>query len=428
MQRLAALAVALLAGLALSPMPAAAAGTPCPFNATDPALTALPYQVDVDVGGATEVAKGKYAHPTGAPKAVVMVGHGWTGDVLNTTGYHGLLVRIAKLGAVAVAMDYRGPPMDYKVFSGAEDTAAAARDWTARCGDLPVILWGGSMGGHVSAWTVMGNPGLADYLVADIAPTNIPELLAWITPGLLTASLQKGSTAIPHHQVLAPSPCGGGTGTDDVDDYYYLDPNDPTDDPTGPRHLKACRLALQAPNFLMAAYGYSLADAQAGVPPDAMLARMADTSPALNASAWTGSGLRHAYLVYGSADTLIPVDHGVQFQATLVRQGVPSSLYVAAYRGAPNTACLPSSCKGFAGIAPATHYTTGETLVNRILAQLGTAGGPVVGVATPEDARVKNTLPASAPETGEPAVDGPLGDAYRDAIGPYVLSGYYPDP
>jgi pimeloyl-ACP methyl ester carboxylesterase len=429
MERLPALAAAaavLLASLALPS--ASATGTPCPLNATDPALTTLPYQVTV--GGA--VAKGKYAYPTAAPKAIVLFGHGWTGDVLNKTSYDSLLVRLAKAGAVAVAMDFRGSPADYKVFTGAEDTAAAAEDWLARCGDLPVVLWGASMGGHISAWTVMSHPGLADYLVDDVGPTNIPELMAEIVPGLLSQGAMAGSLAVHHGSGIAPTPCGGGTNfPGDLGDYYSVDPDDPTDDPTGPSHLKACRIALQAPHFLMAAYGYSVYDAEAGTLPDAMLAKMVETSPALNEAAWTGSGLTHAYLVYGSADTLVPPDHGAQLQRVLMTQGIPSDLYVAAYRGAPTTSCLPTSCKAFAGIAPATHYGTAESLVMRLLAQLGTPsldGGSHVGLATPEDSRLKSVLPAAAPATGQPAVDGPVGGTYTDAVGPYRQSGYYPDP
>lgn len=428
MERLPALAAAAVVAVAALALPSASAtgGTPCPFNAADPALTALPYEVTV--GG--EVAKGKYAYPTTAPKALVMFGHGWTGDVLNGTGYHGVLVRLAKAGAVAVAMDYRGSPANYKVYTGGEDTAAAAEDWLARCGDLPVILWGGSMGGHVSAWTVMSHPGLADYLVDDIGPTNIPELLGEIVPGLLTQGAITGSAGVHHGSAIAPAPCGGGTNfPDDLGDYYYLNPDDPTNDPTGPSHLKACRLALRSPHVLMAAYGYGVTQAEAGELPDAMLAKMVETSPALNEAAWTNSGLTHAYLVYGSADTLVPADHGVQLHRTLVSQGIPSDLYIAAYRGAPTTSCLPTSCKGIAGVAAATHYGTAEALVFRILAQLGSLdGGSHAGLATPEDARLKSVLPAAAPATGQPAADGPVGGAYADAAGPYRQSGFYPDP
>lgn len=347
------------------------------------ANVSLPYTVDV--GG--EVATGYYVYPAGTPKAIVAVGHGWLGDA---NGMRGILNNLATRGALAVAMDFRGDIQDYKIYTGAEDTAAAVRDLLAQCGDRTVILWGGSMGGHISSWTAMSNPGLADYLVMDVGPTNMPELLATAVPGFAVAGATGG--LVTHQAAVSPRPCTGVPAFPDTN---------------------GCLLGAEAVPKIQEAY----ADRPATAP--------VDTSPALNATAWAASGLRWAYMVYGAADTIVTPDHGTQMLANLQAQGVAGTYYLATYRGVPSTASFEACAadptptaaecqgKGYAGIAPAGHVRSGDVIVRALLSQgaINDDPGFPVGLASPEhDPIGTNPVPA-LPGTGVPEVDGAADDA-----------------
>lgn len=351
----AALAVLLvaLALAAYAPPAEATSGFQC-FGSPG-AERAAPYEV----GEGEDRATGNYARPRGPPQAIVAVGHGHhaTANSLN-----GSLANLARHGALAVGMEFRGPADDYKLYTGAEDTIAAVEDLRVRCGDLPVILWGLSMGGHISAWAIMQSPHLADYLVMDVGPANIPQFIA------------------------------------------------------------ATLLA-----------GPSVVDAYQGKGPQAIV----DTSPALNTTAWRGSGLERAYLVYGSADTTVTPDQGLQMLANLQAQGVPATYYLVAYRGQPwcDPLTLPQGCTvppEEVGIGPAVHSRSAETLVIQLLE--GPVLGddvPPVGLATPEHDPVPDRLP-TRPTTGVPTVDGLLVETWETVegqmqvldrrMGPYYLT------
>lgn len=356
------------------------------FSATGAAVS-NPYTVDV--GGQT--ATGYYAYPRTEPKAIVAVGHGWGG---TAAGYRSIVNSLASKGALAVAMDFRGPQQDYKLFTGAEDTAAAVRDLAAQCGDRPVILWGVSMGGHISAWTVMTNPGLADYLVMDVGPANMPQLLATLVPGFGAAGAMNG--LMSHSRPVEPAPC----------------PDNPT------FGTDTCTIGATAlPKIL---------DAYSGRPPTALV----DTSAALNATAWAGSGLRWGYLVYASADTVVTPDHGLQMLANMRAQGVPATYYGAVYRGSPQTgpqvACAEDptptleECQGngYLGLAPAGHVRSGDAIVAALLSPgpMNQEEGLPVGLATPDHDPIGSSL-QDAPATGVPEVDAALADVDDEAEG-----------
>lgn len=370
------LAVAALP-LAAVPVAAVPLTTVTCFSPTGAAVS-NPYAVEV--GGQT--ATGYYAYPRTAPKAIVAVGHGWGG---TAAGYRSIVNSLASKGALAVAMDFRGPQQDYKLFTGAEDTAAAVRDLVAQCGDRTVILWGVSMGGHVSAWTVMTNPGLADYLVMDVGPANMPQLLATLVPGFAAAGATNGLAS--HGKPVAPAPCP----------YSEVFASD------------TCTIGATAVPKILEAYS--------GRPATALV----DTSAALNATAWAGSGLRWGYLVYGSADTVVTPDHGLQMLANLRSQGVPATYYGAVYRGSPNAApqlaCAEdptptlAECQGngYLGLAPAGHVRSGDAIVAALLSPgpLNQEGDLPAGLATPEHDPIGSTLP-DAPATGVPQADEAL--------------------
>ncbi|MHB1260753.1 MAG: alpha/beta hydrolase family protein [Thermoplasmatota archaeon] len=345
--------VAALALAACAPSADASSGVQC-FGSAG-AERAAPYEV----GEGDRRATGNYAHPRGPPRAIVAVGHGHhaTANSLN-----GSLANLARHGALAVGMEFRGPTDDYKLYAGAEDTIAAVEDLRARCGDLPVILWGLSMGGHISAWAIMQSPHLADYLVMDVGPANIPQFIA--------ATLLSGPSVV---------------------------------------------------------------DAYEGKGQQALI----DTSPALNTTAWRGSGLEWAYLVYGSADTTVTPDQGLQMLANLQAQGVPATYYLVAYRGEPwcDPLTLPEGCTvppDGIGISPAVHARSAETLVIQLLE--GRVMGddlPPVGLATPEHDPVPDRLPLG-PTTGVAALDDLLVEGWETAdrqlraldrrMGPYYLT------
>ncbi len=132
-------------------------------DADVPSLQAEPFAVILPNG---ERAEGWIAVPLdGAPHALVVLCHAYAGSAEELQGD---LVELAEHGAVAVAMQYRGPVDAFNVKNGAEDTAAATE---FLLGTYPTIettiIYGFSMGGAVAGVTVASMPpGTFDHWIA----------------------------------------------------------------------------------------------------------------------------------------------------------------------------------------------------------------------------------------------------------------------
>jgi pimeloyl-ACP methyl ester carboxylesterase len=352
--------------------------------------TLQPYSVLVEGQEAT----GVYAYPAGTPTALVVIGHGLGG---SANGMAPFVEAAAREGALAVALDYRGFWRAYKVFNGAEDTAAAVNDLVARCGDLPVILWGVSMGGHVSSLAVMQNPGLADYVVLDAAPSNIPQLVA-TTGATVTSHFATQGVLVAHRDSIDPEPCR--VDYDDVRRSMGA-----TADVDNARRTFArqydCDWSFSVGLIILEAYGYF--PRQDAVPPADLAARLVETSPALNRVAWRDSGLRHAYLVHGTADLVVTPDHGTQLLDNLRNQDVPATLTLVAYRGDAD-----GGDGGYAGVSPAWHYSAAQGIVHSLIR--GEADGSMAETAAPED--------EGAPETKAQPPAGPAQTALSHLLPP----------
>lgn len=110
-------------------------------------------------------AAGLLAVPEGEPRTLVVVAHGWGADA----AFHRPdLEALAQAGALAVAMDYRGPRSAFKVSAGVEDTLAATRSLQETYPGLErTLLYGWSMGGEVALLAaIAAPPGTYDYVFA----------------------------------------------------------------------------------------------------------------------------------------------------------------------------------------------------------------------------------------------------------------------
>lgn len=113
-----------------------------------------------------EKAEGWIAVPLdGAPRRLVVLCHAFGGTAEQLQGD---LVELAEHGAVAVAMQFRGPVDSFNVKNGAEDTAAATEFLLAKYPTIEAtIIYGFSMGGAVAGVTVASMPpGTFDYWIA----------------------------------------------------------------------------------------------------------------------------------------------------------------------------------------------------------------------------------------------------------------------
>jgi acetyl esterase/lipase len=147
------LVLALVSALAVAPAAAsepAADGGPC-VDAVD---RAAPYVVEVEGAPAT----GVVAFPAADPEALVVFAHGYGHTSASWVDHARRTAE--QLGAVAVAMDYRGTTTEggvrgWRVREGAADLVAAARDLDGRCGGFEdIVLFGVSMGGNASGLAV----------------------------------------------------------------------------------------------------------------------------------------------------------------------------------------------------------------------------------------------------------------------------------
>ena len=113
--------------------------------------------------------------------SLVVYAHGW-GDTAATNAAYVEDV-VARTGAAAMAMDFRGPQGGWNVHTGAADTLAATR-WFKRKhpGIHTTLLWGWSMGGLVSGIALADAPaGTYDYWLSSFGMAD--DFDAWATLG-----------------------------------------------------------------------------------------------------------------------------------------------------------------------------------------------------------------------------------------------------
>jgi hypothetical protein len=171
-----ALAACVIATAGLTPASASQACT----DAAD-GVAALP-----DLAAVTG-ATGTYALPAEAPTAIAVFMHGY--GHLSDPSWVEHMRRTASHGAIAFGTDYRGHYVDgdgakrgWFVREGAEEAIAYAKYFLAGCGgDLPVYVYGVSMGGNSSGLAVAagatraGGVPLFDYWVAGEPAANVIE-------------------------------------------------------------------------------------------------------------------------------------------------------------------------------------------------------------------------------------------------------------
>jgi pimeloyl-ACP methyl ester carboxylesterase len=131
------------------------------------AVVLWPYAVEV----AGTTATGLVAVPPDSPRTLVVVAHGW-GE--SSASHRDEMKALAEAGALAVAMDYRGPDAAFKVQAGVEDTVAATLDLQTRWPGLErTFAFGWSMGGEVVLLAAMAAPaGTYDYVFSGAGVTD----------------------------------------------------------------------------------------------------------------------------------------------------------------------------------------------------------------------------------------------------------------
>lgn len=115
--------------------------------------------------------------------SLVVYAHGWGDTAASNAAYVEEVV--ARTGASAVAMNFRGPPHGWNVHTGAEDTLAATR-WYQRTHPAirTTLLWGWSMGGLVSGIALADAPkGTYDYWLSSFGMAD--DFDAWASLGTL---------------------------------------------------------------------------------------------------------------------------------------------------------------------------------------------------------------------------------------------------
>jgi len=136
------------------------ASAPVPLAGSDP----HPAHVEpfsLLVGG--QQATGWLGVPAGTPTTLVVLGHPW---LVRADVFKPDLQRLADAGVLAVAMEDRGDPADFKVKAGTEDTIAATLALKAAHPTVDrTLLYGWSMGGEIAFIAVAdAPPGTFDYV------------------------------------------------------------------------------------------------------------------------------------------------------------------------------------------------------------------------------------------------------------------------
>ncbi|HET6398571.1 MAG TPA: prolyl oligopeptidase family serine peptidase, partial [Candidatus Thermoplasmatota archaeon] len=166
------------------PWPPAEAATPWP---QEPGL----HPVRLIVDG--QVAEGLVAIPRAPARVLVVVCHHLESSAAD---YAELLLHLADHGAVAIAMDYRGPQDAFKVETGAQDTLAATMFAQQNLPRLDrTILYGYSLGGAVSGVAAARAPaGTYDYWISGSGVLDLSTLWAEHPPFQPRIEAETGGT------------------------------------------------------------------------------------------------------------------------------------------------------------------------------------------------------------------------------------------
>lgn len=141
-----------------------------PLATLQPAAHAATAAQDYVVAVNGAEAHGLLALPDGEVKGIVVLLHGYGHKAESHRGH---LERLASLGHVAVAMDYRGE--GFALRAGADDSIAATRDLVQRYPGEPLVLYSVSMGTAVAGMVLAELP-VFDYWVNNEGLADLPEL------------------------------------------------------------------------------------------------------------------------------------------------------------------------------------------------------------------------------------------------------------
>jgi hypothetical protein len=243
----------------------------------------------LNVTVSSQNATGIYSLPSGTPKGIVVVGHGFPG---TAAGQASLVQQTAANDQViALAMDYRGTNLTngvgWRVIEGAADSIAATKLFDSACNGTNFVnsILGISMGGNMSGIAVSSNAKrgsgapLYDYWFDVAGVTNVPEI--------------------------------------------YVD----------------ALLISNAPVASLAAVGKNATasmDAEFGGNVLTALGAYLNNSPILRTSAMKASGLKGVVISHGVLDGEVTSDMSVQMAATLLLSGIPTDMYTSLFK-APNT-------------------------------------------------------------------------------------------
>jgi acetyl esterase/lipase len=176
-------------------------------------------------------------------------------------------------GAVAVAMDYRGPGR-WDVQKGYRDLIGATEDLHARFPSIArTVIWGMSMGGETTGMAVAARPDLFDYWVDSFGVVDLFQEFAAL-------GLYPGVNANPN------------------------DPGNPT--------------------------GSWIVEGAGGTPASAPATYLA-MSPAYHADGMRG--IKRAYISHGVGDLIVQYSQSRLMYANLVANGVPVTLDTVVTRG-----------------------------------------------------------------------------------------------
>jgi hypothetical protein len=251
--------------------------------------------LDLTVAGVATY--GYYSVPSGTPKGVVVVGHGYPQTAQSMVP---LLPGIAERdGVIAVAMDYHGTvdlegptgttSRGWRVAEGAEDSIAAVHAFESACqaGNPRFVnsAFGISMGGNMTGLAVSQHAtradgsGLFDYWFDVSGVTDVPEIYTDAT-------------------VISLAPLGSiqAIGTNAKADI----------------------------------------EAEMGGNPVLALLTYLNRSPALRASAMKSSGLKGVVVAHGVLDGEVTSDQSDQMVAALALAGIPTDYYTSVFK-APET-------------------------------------------------------------------------------------------
>jgi len=276
-------------GLAILPalggVAAAAPATTIPASCTSASQAPQPLTVTVpDTGG--QQATGIYSLPAGAPKGIVVVGHGFPGTV--TTFATQVQQIAADDDVIALAMNYRGTDLTtglgWQVIEGAQDSIAATKLFDSSCsGSAGFVntVFGISMGGNMSGIAVSSNAARADgttplynYWFDVSGVTDVPETYA---DAEAISEVPLGSTQT--------------TGED----------------------------AVAAMN------------AEFGGTPEAVPGAYLSNSPVFRAGAMRASGLEGVEIFHGIDDGEVTADQSAQMAAALALTGIPTNVYTSLF-------------------------------------------------------------------------------------------------